>query len=142
MNAFFTTLWALPFLEIIGFIVIGGEIGLLASLLWLAGSIWLGFYLFARAGQNALPTNDEEVFSTERLFNHLCLMGAALLLIFPGFLSDLLAVFLLIPAFRNNLRHAAQKNPRHPARRFVHVAKSTSRRMAPTIEGEYKKHGD
>ncbi len=142
----------LPFFEIIGFIVIGGKIGLIDSLLWMMISTILGFYLLQAGGFRTLrraqdPTT-EDFFNAQNMFDDLCIMIAALLLIFPGFISDFFAVPFLIAPLRHWLFGRTKNNPDNAFRRFVKRGQNFSYgyyretshtpKGDTTIEGEYK----
>jgi len=103
MLAFFIVI-ILPLLEIIGFIVIGGEIGLGKSLLWLALSTFAGFYLLATMGASTLKkaqkSIEADIYPFEEMFDGFCIVIGSVLLIFPGFISDFLAIPLMLPPVR------------------------------------------
>ena len=123
MNIFFYIFVLLPLLEIAGFIVIGGKIGLGASLLWLIGAGMLGSWVLrGRGGIWArVQTADDDLFMVEGMFDALCLLVAGLLLVFPGFISDFLALPLLVPAVRGLIFRRLQKNPDGIIRRHVRI---------------------
>lgn len=97
----------LPLLEIAGFIIIGGKIGVGLSLLWVAASTLAGFYFLAAMGtqtlQKAKKSVDADIYPFEEMFDGLCILLGALLLIFPGFVSDFLALPLLIAPLRRGI---------------------------------------
>jgi UPF0716 protein FxsA len=94
----------LPLLEIAGFIIIGGKIGIGLSLLWVIASTLTGFYFLATMGaptlQKAKKSVAADIYPFEEMFEGLCILLGALLLIFPGFISDVLALPLLIAPIR------------------------------------------
>ncbi len=94
----------LPLLEIAGFIIIGGKIGVGLSLLWVIADTIAGFTLLATMGgktlQKAKKSVEADTFPFEEMFDGLCIITGALLLIFPGFVSDFLALPLLIAPVR------------------------------------------
>lgn len=87
----------LPLIEIIGFILIGGKIGTGLSLLWVIAAAVIGFTLLTQGRKKLVQRSNSPV---EQLFDNLCIIAAALLLIFPGFISDFMALPLLIPRMR------------------------------------------
>lgn len=95
----------LPLLEIAGFVIIGGKIGVGLSLLWVIAATMAGFYFLAAMGaqtlQKARKSVDADVYPFEEMFDGLCILLGALLLIFPGFISDFLALPLLIAPVRH-----------------------------------------
>ena len=146
MSNILTMLLFLPLVEIAGFITIGGEIGFLASMAWLIGATWLGFGLLHHRGRTALTRaqrgDTDEVFVVQDMFDGFCILIASVLLIFPGFISDFIAVPFLIAPLRHYVFERIRNNPQHPARRFAHNMQGKSRaaqKPAPDIiEGEYK----
>ncbi len=103
---------ALPLLEIAGFVVIGGRIGLGLTLLWLLAAGMAGLALIRHGGLNALiklqTALQEGREPGHSLIDGAVMVTAGLLLIVPGFVSDMLALIILLPFTRNFLlRHAA-----------------------------------
>ena len=130
----------LPLLEIAAFILVGDWLGLLPTLalVILAGmaGAWLlrlqGFLMLRRM-RESVALGEPPVFE---VFNGFCLAAAAILLILPGFISDLAAFALLLPPlrrwlFQRFLTHLAEGgvwiNGRH------YSAQADSR----TIEGDF-----
>jgi UPF0716 protein FxsA len=104
----------LPVLEVIGFFAVVAHIGFLLSMLWLFGSTMLGMYLLRTGGLTALrraKEKSDDVFQLEDAFDSLCTLIAALLLIFPGFISDFIAVPFLLAPFRHWLFGRAKTDP-------------------------------
>lgn len=96
---------ALPFLEIAGFVWIGGKLGLAFTLIWVLGAMVAGLFLLRRTGMQAvgklraaLADGTEPGHS---LLDAACFTAAAMLLIVPGFFSDALALVLMLPATRH-----------------------------------------
>jgi UPF0716 protein FxsA len=106
MTALFLMI-SLPLLEIAGFIVIGGKIGVGLSLLWVIASTFAGFYFLATMGtqtlQKAKKSVDADIYPFEEMFDGFCILLGGLLLIFPGFVSDFLALPLLIAPARRGI---------------------------------------
>lgn len=94
----------LPLLEIAGFIVIGGEIGVGWALLWVIAATMAGFWFLATMGgqtlQKAKQSVAADIYPFEEMFEGFCILAGALLLIFPGFISDFLALPLLTGPLR------------------------------------------
>ena len=96
---------ALPFLEIAGFVWLGGKLGVGLTLLWVIGAMVAGLALLRRTGlqavarlRTALAEGKEPGHS---IIDAACFAAAAMLLIIPGFVSDLLAVILMLPVTRH-----------------------------------------
>ena len=96
---------ALPLLEIAGFIVVGQFLGVLPTLGLILLSAVAGLFLLRIQGLGALqrlrtsaPLGVEE--TGLRLVNGALLAVAAILLLVPGFISDAIALLLLVPPIR------------------------------------------
>lgn len=130
---------ALPILEIAGFVVIGGRIGLGPTLLWMLVAGLLGMTLIRRGGLNAL-TKLQTALNQQKepghsLIDGAVMVAAGLLLIIPGFVSDLLALILVLPVTRNFLLRRAA---RHFETRIYRTG-GTGGRAGPTvIDGEFE----
>ena len=97
-------LLALPILEIYLLIQIGGLIGFLPTLLLLFGAAGLGTYLLQTQGWNTWMRLQQslargEIPANELVNGAVIVVGGALLLL-PGFLSDVVGLFCLIPFTR------------------------------------------
>lgn len=104
MYIFFAPFLFLPLIEIIGFVSIGSRIGVFATLLWLTCSTMLGFHLLRTGGLGAWTrarNRNNDAFMIQDAFDSLCALIAAILLIFPGFISDFIAVPFLLAPFRH-----------------------------------------
>jgi UPF0716 protein FxsA len=92
-------------LEILAFVWVADHIGLGFTLLALIGSAFIGLWLIRRTGLDmvgrlrlSLAQGQEPGHS---LIDGACFVVAGLLLILPGFFSDLLALLLMLPVTRN-----------------------------------------
>lgn len=150
MYKFFMFLLFLPVLEVIGFFAVVAHIGFLSSMLWLFCSTTLGMYLLQTGGFSTLrraKDNGDDVFQLEDAFDSLCTLIAALLLIFPGFISDFIAVPFLLAPFRHWLFGRAKSDPdsfmRAGYQRWSGAGKRGNSPATPTvIEGEFKRMDD
>lgn len=95
---------AIPLIEIAGFILVGNWLGVWPTLglVMLAGVA--GVAVFQMAGR-AMALRVNEAMQRRgppmaELFHGFCLVAAAILLIIPGFFTDLLALLLLFPPAR------------------------------------------
>ena len=98
-------LLGLPVAEIVAFVVIGGEIGVLATLAWVflaavAGIVIMRLQGLATALQVRAAMAHGEL-PAHALLVGACVTVAGLLLLFPGFVSDALAALLLVPPLRD-----------------------------------------
>ena len=96
---------ALPFLEIAGFVWLGAKLGVFLTLVWVIAAMLAGLALLRHTGlqavgrlRAALAEGKEPGHS---LIDAACFAAAAILLIIPGFVSDVLALILLLPATRH-----------------------------------------
>lgn len=87
-------------LEMVGIYLVGAEIGVWRTLLWLLTSAVLGIAVISRAGAAFMPRLAQAMQAGGSPFGVLWHSGrrllAGLLLIFPGLISDLIAVGLLL----------------------------------------------
>ncbi|MFN4056575.1 MAG: FxsA family protein [Roseinatronobacter sp.] len=114
---------ALPLIEIALFVAIGGQIGVLATLLWVLASAAMGIALMRREPQRSSADIRQALAvdaSPASPMAHSALrMLGALLLAAPGFLTDALGLLLLLAPVRSLM--LARFLPRtmtraHPAR--------------------------
>ena len=133
-------LW--PLLEILTFIRVCALIGTLNALLLCVLSGLIGWRLLARVGTD-FPLTARRTFTANAMpednpFDRIWLGIAGLLLILPGFLSDALAVLLLIPAFRRvALPRTFASAHFHATRRDYGRASESP--AADVIEGDYER---
>ncbi|QTU99752.1 membrane protein FxsA [Rhizobium sp. YTUHZ044] len=95
----------LPLGEIAGFVVVGRAIGLALTLALVMASFLLGVVLLRRQGIGILRRMSSEgrngVMPGRDLLKPAMTVIAALLLIIPGFLTDIIAILILIPPLRD-----------------------------------------
>lgn len=96
-----------PALELWVLIQVGKEIGALATVGLIICSIFIGLWLLRLRGLHIARTMQAELAAGKmpsgQIIDTFCLMVAGCLFIFPGFVSDALAVLLIIPGFRHIL---------------------------------------
>ncbi|CAI8787600.1 FxsA family protein [Methylocaldum szegediense] len=130
-------LLSLPILEIYVLIKLVGSLGFLLTFILLLGAAALGTYLLRIQGwstwfrvQQALARG--ELPAREMIEASLIAAGGLLLLI-PGFVSDMLALFCLLPATRKRLaQRILETGVSYPAQKTTH-------RTRHTIEGEFRR---
>lgn len=97
----------LLFTEIYIFIQISKAIGLLTSIVFLLIMFLIGIYLVKRQGRATLNVVRLSLTTSklpaEEMLEGLVIITAALLLLFPGFLTDFIALLLLVPRVRHSL---------------------------------------
>ena len=96
---------ALPILEIAGFVVVGRQIGVLATIGLVLLSALVGTFLLRQQGFDVMARVRAEIDAGRnpgrQLAHGLMVLIAAMLLIAPGFISDILGILLFIPAVRD-----------------------------------------
>lgn len=139
---------AIPLVEIAVFVEVGGRIGAWNTVLLVVATAIGGIWLLRRQGlrtlRRAQESFDSHVLPVAELFDALCLLGAGGLLLIPGFVTDAVALLLLVPPLRRLLRHwlwlALARSPR--TRVWVNgeeVARPDRPRGGPgMIEGEFR----
>ena len=104
---FFFFLISLPVLEVASIVEVSRWVGPLATFLLLAAALTLGLFL-VRSQSLAVGRRVMEAVRAGRpperpLLEGATVMFAGILLMIPGFISDVLAVILLVPALREYL---------------------------------------
>lgn len=94
----------LMFAEIAMFIFIGTKIGLLPTLLLIAATSFVGMFIVKKVGFKSFQHIQQDIVvgnapGAALIEGALFVIGAILLLV-PGFISDILAVLLIVPATR------------------------------------------
>lgn len=99
---------ALPLVEVAVFVRVGGEIGFLSAILLAVGAGIAGLAVLRRQSFATLARARESLERDEmpvaEVFDGVCLLLAGLLLLVPGFVTDVLGALLLVPAFRRGMR--------------------------------------
>lgn len=136
----------LPIIEIALFVVIGGEIGVSATLLWVILSAVIGIALLRHEGREAaldIQQSLQQMRDPARPIGDRTLkMLGSFLLILPGFLTDFLGILLLIPPLRHLLmRQVAARS--HTKVNFGFTRPPYGARPdEEIIDGEYEIHDD
>tara|TARA_B100001057_G_scaffold468400_1_gene527528 strand:+ start:844 stop:1254 length:411 start_codon:yes stop_codon:yes gene_type:complete len=105
---FFLLLIILPIIEIVIFIKVGDLIGVLYTILIILITGIIGLYLIKNHSLLKLLKISQETFKNndytfENIGQTLIIVISGLLLIFPGFISDIFGFLLLIPKIRNKI---------------------------------------
>lgn len=99
---------AVPLVEIAVFIQVGGVIGTGPTLLVIAGTAIAGAAMVRSQGlataRSAQATLSRGEAPLAEVFDGICLFASGLLLLTPGFVTDILGGLLLVPPFRRWLR--------------------------------------
>lgn len=98
-------LFAMPFVEIAGFVIVGSHIGVLATLALVVFGGMLGFFLLRVQSFGLLQKIRAEAAAgripDRELVHGAMLVLAAILLIIPGFVTDICGLLLFIPPVRD-----------------------------------------
>ena len=114
MNTFFLIFIGLPALEIFLMIKIGGEIGALSTIALIFLTAIIGIYYARLQGIQTLKSGLINLYQNKvpvyELIAGASIAFAALLLIIPGFFTDIIGFILLIPFSRKLLFNLIIKN--------------------------------
>ncbi|WP_420824099.1 FxsA family protein [Thermoflavimicrobium daqui] len=95
----------LPLIELWGLIQVGSLIGALNTILLVILTGVLGIYLTRQEGLQAVRKVQENMMRGEppgdAILDGLCILAGGILLLIPGFFTDLLGTIFLIPFTRN-----------------------------------------
>ena len=105
MNAVILFIIGVPVIEIYLMIKVGGMIGALNTILLIFFTAVTGIYFAKLAGLSTLRSGLNQIVKNEipiyEIISGAALAFAALLLIIPGFLTDIIGFLLIIPITRN-----------------------------------------
>jgi len=114
MNPFFILFIALPALEIFLFIKIGGQVGALNTVALIFLTAIIGIYFAKLQGIQTLKSGMVNLYQNKmpiyEIMSGASIAIAALLLIIPGFFTDLIGFLLLIPFTRRIIFSLVLKN--------------------------------
>lgn len=137
----------LPIIEIALFVVIGGEIGVWATLAWVLGAAVAGVALIRWQGAQAALDLQKSLNDlrdpSHGVGQRSLLILAGFLLIIPGFFSDALAFLLLIPPVRTlilrQIASRARAGVKQAGLRFTYGYPTGQQggRDSGVIDGEY-----
>ena len=131
MNTALLLIILIPILEIYLFIKIGGQIGAFTTISLIFFTAIIGVYYARYEGLNTIRSGVSQLYKNQmplfELMSGAALAVAAILLIFPGFATDLLGLLIILPLTRKIIFHLFAKNKKGE----VHVKDDL-------IEGEYE----
>ena len=114
MNSFFLTVILVPIIEIYLLIKIGSKIGALSTILLIFTTAIVGVYYAKYEGLNALKAGLSQLSKNEvpayEMISGAAIAFAAVLLIIPGFLTDLIGFLLIFPLSRKFIFEKIFKN--------------------------------
>ena len=131
MNSVLITLILIPILEIFLFIKIGGQIGAFNTISLIFITAIIGVFYARYEGLNTLRTGLNQLIKNEipayEMISGAAIAFAAILLIIPGFATDLIGFLLIFPITRKLLFG-----------KFVKNLKGGTKTGKPYIEGEFE----
>ena len=105
MNTLLLIILFVPLIEIYLFIQIGGQIGAFNTILIILLTAVVGIYFVRLQGLNTLKSGVTQLYRNQipiyEMMSGAALAVAALLLIIPGFATDVLGFLLILPFTRN-----------------------------------------
>ena len=105
MNTLLLIILIVPLIEIYLFIQIGGQIGAFNTILIILLTAVVGIYFVRLQGISTLRSGVYELYKNQlpiyEMMSGAALAVAALLLIIPGFATDIIGFLLIIPITRN-----------------------------------------
>jgi UPF0716 protein FxsA len=105
MNSVLLTIILIPVIEIFLFIKIGSQIGAITTILLIFATAIIGVYYAKYEGLNTLKSGftqiSKNIAPTYEMISGAAIAFAALLLIIPGFATDILGFLILFPVSRN-----------------------------------------
>jgi len=105
MNSVLLTIILIPVIEIFLFIKIGSQIGAITTILLIFATAIVGVYYAKYEGLNTLKSGftqiSKNIAPTYEMISGAAIAFAALLLIIPGFATDILGFLILFPISRN-----------------------------------------
>ena len=97
-------LLALPFVEIAGFVIVGSQVGVLATLALVIAAGVLGAVLLRVQGFGVMARVRKELDAgqdpSRELANGAMILVAGILLLIPGFFTDIIGLLLFLPPVR------------------------------------------
>ena len=131
MNTVLITIILVPIIEIYLFIKIGGQIGAFNTISLIFITAVIGIIYARYEGLNTLKSGFSQLVKNElpayEIISGAAIAFAALLLIIPGFATDVLGFLLIFPFTRKII-----------FRRFVDKFKNGTKNKKPYIEGEFE----
>ena len=131
MNSIFLIIILIPVVEIYLFIKIGAQIGAFNTISLIFITAIIGVFYARYEGLNTLRTGLSQLIKNEipayEMISGAAIAFAAILLIIPGFATDLIGFFLIFPLTRKLLFG-----------KFVKNFKGGTKTKKPYIEGEFE----
>ena len=152
MRFFLMMLLILPVIEIWPLIVIGDEIGVLPTIAWLILAAIIGINLIRYLGVATMFSVNQQLrrgeVPAQAVVGGMMMGVAGVLFVIPGFVSDFIAVLLLIPPLRRGLLNRWLRNMRVKTARYQGNVYDVEAETPPptepekigrTLEGEFRR---
>ena len=131
MNSIFLLIILIPAIEIFLFIEIGSQIGAMSTILLIFTTAVVGVYYAKYEGLNTLKSGFTQISRNEtptyEMISGAAIAFAALLLIIPGFATDVLGFFLIFPITRKLIFS-----------KFTEILKTRKSKKKEFIEGDFE----
>ena len=129
MNTAIILILGIPLIEIYLFIKVGSQIGALNTILLILATAVVGIWYARYEGFNTLKSGMSQLIKNElplyEMVSGAAIAFAALLLILPGFATDIIGILLVFPITRKVILRKYSK-------------KNSSKKEKNFIEGEYE----
>ena len=135
MNTLLLIILFIPLIEIYLFIQIGGQIGAFNTILVILLTAVVGVYFARLQGLNTLKSGITQLYRNQipiyEMMSGAALALAALLLITPGFATDIIGFLLIIPVTRNIFF-------KYLSKKYTKQKDTEEKTKDDLIEGEYE----
>ena len=135
MNTLLLIILFIPLVEIYLFIKIGAQIGAFNTILIILLTAVIGIYFVRLQGLNTLKSGITQLYRNQipiyEMMSGAALTLAALLLIIPGFATDIIGFLLIIPVTRNIFFKFLSK-------KYTKQKSANEKAKDDLIEGEYE----
>ena len=135
MNTLLLIILFIPLIEIYLFIQIGGQIGAFNTILVILLTAVVGVYFARLQGLNTLKSGITQLYRNQlpiyEMMSGAALALAALLLITPGFATDLIGFLLIFPVTRNIFF-------KYLSKKYTKQKSTNEKSKDDLIEGEYE----
>ena len=135
MNTLLLIILFIPLIEIYLFIQIGGQIGAFNTILVILLTAVVGVYFARLQGLNTLKSGITQLYRNQipiyEMMSGAALALAALLLIIPGFATDIIGFLLIIPVTRNIFF-------KYLSKKYTKQKDTEEKTKDDLIEGEYE----
>ena len=125
MNTFLLLIIGIPIIEIYLFIKIGSQLGAFSTILLIFITAFFGVIYARYEGFNTLRSGMSQLVKNElpvyEIISGAALTFAALLLILPGFATDLIGLMIIFPPTRKLIfkKVSTKKRPNHSKQDFI-----------------------